>query len=148
MNRKLPRNSQPLHRPCRDDTRPEDPVTEPTRDSDSRTNQRAPATPAAVLRERLLDELGLTQRQLAQAIDVSEPRLSMILHGLRPISAEIALRLGRVFDLGADYWLQVQIQHDLFHENQRLGGELDKLGTAQPEHPRHVAGAKFSSSLK
>lgn len=108
-------------------------VTEPTRDSGPCTAQTtfSPPTPASILRERLLNALGLTQRQLARALNVSEPRLSMILHGLRPISAEIALRLGRVFGVRPEYWLQLQAQHDLFLEEERLCLELEKLPTAQ-----------------
>lgn len=91
------------------------------------TTSTPPPTPASVLRESLLNRTGLSQRELARALGVSEPRLSMVLHGIRPISVDIALRLGRVFGIPPEFWLQVQSQYELFEENERLRGELESL---------------------
>ena len=53
-----------------------------------------PIHPGEFLRETL-DELGLTQAALAEAIGVSPMRVSHVLKGDRPVTAELALRLGR-----------------------------------------------------
>ncbi len=50
--------------------------------------------PGEFLRETL-DELGLTQVAFAKAIGVSPMRVSHLLKGDRPVTAELALRLGR-----------------------------------------------------
>ena len=48
--------------------------------------------PGEFLRE-ILDELGLTQAAFAEAIGISPMRVSHLLKGDRPITAELALRL-------------------------------------------------------
>ena len=58
------------------------------------TNGMPPIHPGEFLRETL-DELGLTQASFAQAIGVSPMRVSHILKGQRPVTAELALRLGK-----------------------------------------------------
>jgi addiction module HigA family antidote len=68
--------------------------------------------PGEFLRETL-DELGLTQAAFAEAIGVSPMRVSHVLRGDRPVTAELALRLGRALGQGPRYWLNLQTTHDL-----------------------------------
>ena len=51
----------------------------------------------------LLAELNNTQAQLARAIGVSPMRISYVVKGARPVTADIALRLGRYFGQSAQY---------------------------------------------
>lgn len=44
--------------------------------------------------------LGITARQLAADIDVSQSRISELVNGYRPITADTALRLGLFFSMG------------------------------------------------
>ena len=60
-----------------------------------------------------LDELGLTQAALADAIGVSPMRVSHLLKGDRPVTAELALRLGRALGQTPQYWLNLQTAYDL-----------------------------------
>lgn len=68
--------------------------------------------PGEFLRETL-DELGLTQAAFAEAIGISPMRVSHVLRGDRPVTAELALRLGRALGQSPQYWLNLQTTHDL-----------------------------------
>jgi antitoxin HigA-1 len=68
--------------------------------------------PGEFLRETL-DDLGLTQAALAGAIGVSPMRVSHLLRGDRPVTAELALRLGRALGQTPQYWLNLQTAYDL-----------------------------------
>jgi addiction module HigA family antidote len=68
--------------------------------------------PGEFLRETL-DDLGLTQAALADAIGVSPMRVSHLLRGDRPVTAELALRLGRALGQTPQYWLNLQTAYDL-----------------------------------
>lgn len=61
----------------------------------------------------ILDELQLSQTQFAQAIGVSPMRISYIIKGKRPVTAELALLFGKAFDQSAEYWLNLQSAYDL-----------------------------------
>jgi addiction module HigA family antidote len=72
----------------------------------------APVHPGAYLKE-LLEELGLTQGQLARELTVSPMRIRHLVRGARPVTAEMALRLGRYFGQSARYWMNLQSRFDL-----------------------------------
>lgn len=71
-----------------------------------------PIHPGELLRETL-DDLGLTQAAFADAIGISPMRVSHVLRGDRPITAELALRLGRALGQTPQYWLNLQTTYDL-----------------------------------
>jgi addiction module HigA family antidote len=68
--------------------------------------------PGAFLRETL-EDMGLTQVAFADAIGVSPMRVSHLLKGDRPVTAELALRLGRALGQTPQYWLNLQTTYDL-----------------------------------
>lgn len=68
--------------------------------------------PGEFLRETL-HELGLTQTAFAQALGISPMRVSHLLKGDRPVTAELALRLGRALGQAPQYWLNLQTSYDL-----------------------------------
>ena len=63
--------------------------------------------------KEIVDELGLSQVALAQALGISTMRVSHVLKGSRPVTAELALRLGRVMGQTPQYWLNLQASYDL-----------------------------------
>ena len=71
-----------------------------------------PVHPGEYLRE-IIGELGLSQARLARAIGVSPMRVSHVVNGSRPITAELALLLGRAFGQTPQYWLNLQADFDL-----------------------------------
>ena len=68
--------------------------------------------PGDFLKE-IVDEMGLSQVALAQALGISTMRVSHVLKGSRPVTAELALRLGRVMGQTPQYWLNLQATYDL-----------------------------------
>ena len=71
-----------------------------------------PIHPGTFLAEILLD-LGLSQAGLAKAIGVSPMRISHVVRGSRPVSADLALRFGKAFGQSPQYWLNLQATYDL-----------------------------------
>ena len=74
-------------------------------------NGLAPIHPGAFLKEALA-ELGATQAHFSQAIGVSAMRISHIVTGARPVTAELALLFGRAFGQTPQYWLTLQAAYD------------------------------------
>ena len=66
-----------------------------------------------ILLEYFLKPMGVTARQLAADIDVSPSRISEIINGKRPITADTALRLGLFFSMESRFWLNLQSEFDV-----------------------------------
>ena len=69
--------------------------------------------PGEILLEDFMKPMGIAARQLAADIDVSPSRISELVHGSRPITAETALRLGLFFGMEPRFWLNLQTEYDL-----------------------------------
>jgi antitoxin HigA-1 len=68
--------------------------------------------PGEFLAEILAEEK-LTQAQFARDIGVSPMRVSHVINGSRPVTADLALRFGKAFDQTPQYWLNLQTDYDL-----------------------------------
>ena len=71
-----------------------------------------PVHPGAYLKE-LLDEFALSQYRLAKDIGVPAMRINYVVNGKRPVTAELALRLGLYFGQNPRYWLNIQSRYDM-----------------------------------
>ena len=71
-----------------------------------------------------LEELGFSQAALARAIGVSPMRVSHVIKGARPVTAELALLFGRAFNQSPQYWLNLQSDHDLKIAKASIGPRL------------------------
>lgn len=69
--------------------------------------------PGEILLEDFMKPMGISARQLAADIDVSPSRISELVNGLRPITADTALRLGLFFKMEARFWLNLQTEYDM-----------------------------------
>ena len=69
--------------------------------------------PGEILLEDFMKPMGVTARQLAADIDVSPSRISEIINGKRPITADTALRLGLFFSMESRFWLNLQSEFDM-----------------------------------
>lgn len=76
------------------------------------SNSLPPIHPGEYLREAL-EDLGLTQAALAKSLGVSAMRISYLMREERPVTAEMALRLGQAFGQSPQYWLNLQADYDL-----------------------------------
>ena len=69
--------------------------------------------PGEILLEDFMKPMGITARQLAADIDVSPSRISELVNGIRPITADTALRLGLFFKIDPRFWMNLQTEFDL-----------------------------------
>jgi antitoxin HigA-1 len=72
--------------------------------------------------EVLSDELearSITKTAFADLLGMKLSHFSELVHGKRHVSAAIAIRLERLLDIPAEYWMRVQVYHDLFVERQK-----------------------------
>ncbi len=83
----------------------------------------APVHPGVYLKE-LLEELELSQYRLAHDIGVPAMRISHLVHGKRPVTAELALRLGRYFGQSPRYWVNLQSRYDMDMAEDALGDQV------------------------
>lgn len=90
---------------------------------------RAPTHPGEMLLEEFLNPMGLTQRELANAIHVPYQRINDIVNGRRGITPSTALRLAKFFNMSADFWMNVQLRWDMYFAQQ---DEITVLETIQP----------------
>jgi len=69
--------------------------------------------PGEILLEDFMKPMGITARKLSADIDVSPSRISEIVNGARPITADTALRLGIYFGMEPRFWLNLQSEYDM-----------------------------------
>jgi addiction module HigA family antidote len=86
-----------------------------------------PVHPGEILLTEFLEPLGVSQYQLAKAVDVPARRINEIVHGQRRISADTALRLARYFGTSERFWMNLQARYDLEVKKDRLGTALDEI---------------------
>lgn len=77
--------------------------------------------------EEILEDLGMSQAALARAIGVSPMRISHVVRGVRPVTADLALRFGRAFGQSAQFWINLQSAYDLKIAERELGAGLKKI---------------------
>lgn len=87
--------------------------------------QIAPVHPGSYLKE-LLEELSISQYRLAQDTGVTAMRISHVVRGQRPVTAELALRLGRYFGQSPRFWLNLQSRFDIDVTEDKLGSTLTR----------------------
>lgn len=84
----------------------------------------APIVHPGRLLKRELGARGLSANRLALDIGVPSGRITDILNGRRSITADTAVRLGRYFGNGPEFWLDLQGQHDIAVVEKEKGAEI------------------------
>jgi len=74
-----------------------------------------------------LTELNISQAEFARAIGVSAMHISHIVKGTRPVTAELALLIGRALDQSPQYWLNLQTAYDLKIAEASLVKQLEEV---------------------
>ena len=90
---------------------------------------RTPTHPGEMLVEEFLKPMGLTQRDLADAIHVPYQRINELVNGKRGMTPSTALRLEKFFGMSASFWLNLQLRWDLYFAQL---AEQDELATITP----------------
>ncbi len=88
--------------------------------------KQAPVHPGEILLKDFLEPLEITQYRLAKDIKIDPRRISLIIQGERAITADTALRLARYFGNSPQFWLGLQLDHDLDCEQDKIGKRLEK----------------------
>ena len=89
--------------------------------------QRRPTHPGALLREDLMPAAGITQAALAKALGVSRKTVSEIVLEQRPLTVDMAVRLGKFFENGPAFWLRMQQGVDLWDAIQANRTKYEKI---------------------
>lgn len=75
---------------------------------------RKPFTPGEILYEEFMIPHGLSQVKLAELIGVDRRRVNQIIKGKRVITPDTAIRLGKLFSMTPQFWLNLQLKLDLW----------------------------------
>jgi addiction module HigA family antidote len=91
-----------------------------------------PVHPGEILREEFLAPLTLTAYALAKRCHVPRTRIERLVREEVPVSADTALRLGRVFNTGPEFWMNLQALYDLSVANRTTPdiGDIEPLSAA------------------
>ncbi|MDP9839160.1 addiction module HigA family antidote [Neorhizobium huautlense] len=75
---------------------------------------RCPSHPGALLGD-IIPATGRTKVEIAQLLGISRQQLYDILQERKPVSPNVAARLGKMFGDGAAIWLRMQAAYDAWH---------------------------------
>ncbi|WP_312070136.1 HigA family addiction module antitoxin [Lelliottia nimipressuralis] len=92
---------------------------------------RKPTTPGDVLQYEYLEPLDLKIADLADMLNVHRNTISALVNNNRKLTADMALRLARVFDTSIEFWLNLQQNVDIWEvqNNMRTQEELGRIKT-------------------
>ena len=92
-----------------------------------------PTHPGKMLFQEFLLPLNMTQKELAERIAVSYPRVNELVHGKRNLTPDTALRLSKLFGTTAEFWLKGQLAWDLWHAQKLVStGVLERIEPVLP----------------
>lgn len=91
--------------------------------------RRPPTHPGAIVK-RELEALGLSAYAAAPLLGVTRMALGNIVAERSDVSPDMALRLGKFFGNGAELWLGLQADVDLWEARSRLKDDLAKIKAA------------------
>ena len=87
---------------------------------------RNPIHPGEILKDEM-EEIGLNGSELANRLGVPENRIYQIINGQRSITADTALRLGKFFNTGPEFWLNLQKAYELDEARAKIGDSLNEI---------------------
>jgi addiction module HigA family antidote len=90
-----------------------------------------PVHPGALLREDVLPALKESKAEIARLLGVSRQTLYSILNEEQPVTAQMALRLGKLCGNGPTLWIRMQEAWDLAQAEEDLADELAAIPTLE-----------------
>ena len=96
---------------------------------------REPTHPGDMLLNEFLVPLGMTTRQLADAIHVPCRRVDEIVRGEHGVTPGAALRLSRFFGNSPDFWMSLQLRWELYHTQL---AEAEQIQAIRPHRTANV----------
>ena len=88
-----------------------------------------PMHPGELLREEVIPGLGRSADEAAALLGVPAPRFGLVLAERRPVTADLALRIGKLLGVTPESWIQMQVNYDLRTTEARMGAELAAVPT-------------------
>ncbi len=88
-----------------------------------------PVHPGEMLREIVFPALGKPKTEIARLLGVSRQTLYAVLNEKQPVTANLALRIGKLVGDGAEIWLSMQQSYDLEMAERALAKELKAIPT-------------------
>ena len=83
--------------------------------------------PGEIIKTEFMEPMGLSAYALAKALKF--PGIYEVVRGVRAISADTAIRLGKYFDLPPQFWLNLQNDYDLrIAEGTGVGKRVKRRG--------------------
>ena len=86
-----------------------------------------PVHPGEMLREDITPAVGRPKTEIARLLGTSRQTLYGILNEKQPVTAAMALRIGKMCGNGPDIWLNLQRTYDLQMAEATLGDALDAI---------------------
>jgi len=83
--------------------------------------------PGDILKYEFLDEIGMSQNALADAIGVPRNRIHAIVNGTRDITADTDLRLTKFFRLSEGFFLRLQNAFDTLEAKRKIAAQVAKI---------------------
>lgn len=88
---------------------------------------RPPSHPGEILLKDFLEPMGITQRQLADALHVPYQRVNELINQKRGITPSTALRLSKFFGNSSSFWLNLQQNWEIYYVLQEEEEELQAI---------------------
>jgi len=79
---------------------------------------RAPAHPGEILQRLFLDDIGISQTDLARHLDCKPGKINEIVRKRRGVTAKTALALSDALKTSPEFWLNLQASYDLWEAEQ------------------------------
>lgn len=89
--------------------------------------KRRPTLPGEIIRYEFLEPLGITQKQLAEALGITRVRVNEIILGKRAVTPDTALRLSRFFNTSVEFWIGLQVDVDIWDTLKKHNSEYKKI---------------------
>lgn len=81
-----------------------------------------------MLRYEFLKPMNITQTRLAEEIGVPHQRINEVINGKRGVTPDTAIRLARFFDMSPGFWINLQMQYDLWEAVQSIdNSEIESI---------------------
>jgi len=88
---------------------------------------RPPTHPGEMLLEEFLKPMGLSQRDLSDAVRVPYQRINELVNGRRGMTPATALRLAMYLRTSPGFWMNLQARWDLYHAQKEEAAALSTI---------------------
>jgi len=85
-----------------------------------------PSHPGEIILD-ILEDVEISQTQFAKMLGVSRRTVNQIIQGYRPITVDMAIRIGKALGNGPELWLNLQQKVDLWDSLQKYEEEYEKV---------------------